>query len=92
MESECEVMAQVKMQLQRVLNGEMPEQVKPPATLHQYTDSTVSEDEQSPAPSIFGRIFGLIMGGFGRADAIDADFREHPEKSAKRPRLRDRFR
>ena len=85
-------MAQVKVQLQRVLNGEMPEQVKPPATLHQYTDSTVSKDEQSPTPSIFGRVFGLIMGGYGRTDAIDADFREHPEKSAKRPRLRDRYR
>ena len=85
-------MAQVKVQLQRVLNGEMPEQVKPPATLHQYTDSTVSEDEQSLTPSIFGRVCGIIMRGYGRTDAIDADFREHPEKSAKRPRLRDRYR
>ena len=92
MESEGEVMAQIKVQLLRALNGEMPEQVKPPATLHQYTESTVSEDEQSPTPSIFGGLFAMIMRGFERIDAIDANFREHPEKSSKRPRLRDRYR
>ena len=88
MEVEFEVMKQVKVQLQKALKGEEPEQVRPQSTSPQLNGRGC---EQSRTPNFFGRMYRYIMSGFQRTDDIDMKFREHPEMMAKRPKLRDRF-